>query len=94
MANWLKALLVSPVLAYSRPSCGDTNKAFSQFAIEKQLFPEAGPYMDFLMSNKQGVQQAELSVQSWRDRLVYRTGFFNIQIQRVDLLLRPLASSP
>lgn len=33
---------------------GDTNKAFSQFAMEKQLFPEAGPYMDFLMSNKQG----------------------------------------
>ena len=34
---------------------GDTNKAFGQFATEKQLFPEAGPYMDFLMCNKQGV---------------------------------------
>ncbi len=34
---------------------GDTNKAFSQFAIKKQLFPESAPYMDFLMSKKQGV---------------------------------------
>lgn len=36
---------------------GDTNKAFDQFAIEKQLFPESAPYMDFLMSKKQGVVQ-------------------------------------
>lgn len=36
---------------------GDTNKAFSQFATEKQLFPESAAYMDFLMSKKQGVTQ-------------------------------------
>lgn len=42
-------------LLYART--GDTNKAFSQFATEKQLFPEAAPYMDFLMSKKQGVAQ-------------------------------------
>ncbi|GME36186.1 DUF4810 domain-containing protein [Pantoea agglomerans] len=36
---------------------GDTNKAFGQFATEKQLFSESAPYMDFLMSKKQGVVQ-------------------------------------
>ncbi|MGK3142754.1 DUF4810 domain-containing protein [Pantoea sp. C2G6] len=40
-------------LLYART--GDSNKAFGQFATEKQLFPEAAPYMDFLMSKKQGV---------------------------------------
>lgn len=42
-------------LLYART--GDTGKAFTQFATEKQLFPEAAPYMDFLMSKKQGVVQ-------------------------------------
>lgn len=36
---------------------GQTDKAFSQFAAEKQLFPESAPYMDFLMSKKQGATQ-------------------------------------
>ncbi|MGK3134378.1 DUF4810 domain-containing protein [Pantoea trifolii] len=36
---------------------GDTDKAFGQFATEKQLFPESAPYMDFLMKKKQGVAQ-------------------------------------
>jgi hypothetical protein len=36
---------------------GDTDKAFSQFATEKQLFPESAAYMDFLMKKKQGVAQ-------------------------------------
>ncbi|MBK4784120.1 MAG: DUF4810 domain-containing protein [Pantoea sp. Pent] len=35
---------------------GNTDKAFSQFALEKQLFPESAPYMDFLMKKK-GVNQ-------------------------------------
>lgn len=35
---------------------GSTDKAFSQFALEKQLFPESAPYMDFLMKKK-GVTQ-------------------------------------
>lgn len=36
---------------------GRTDLAFSQFAEEKQLFPESAPYMDFLTSKKKGVAQ-------------------------------------
>lgn len=33
-------------------SMGNVNEAYNQFSIEKQLFPESAPFMDFLMSNK------------------------------------------
>ncbi|SUB18142.1 Uncharacterised protein [Pantoea agglomerans] len=48
-------LACTPSFGLLYAKTGDTNKAFGQFATEKQLFPESAPYMDFLMSKKQGV---------------------------------------
>lgn len=41
-------------LLYSQT--GKIDEAFQQFAIEKNLFPEAAPYMDFLLSKSKGVK--------------------------------------
>ncbi|MBE8595659.1 DUF4810 domain-containing protein [Xenorhabdus sp. BG5] len=41
-------------LLYSK--IGNIEKAFRQFEIEKNLFPESAPYMDFLLSKNKGVK--------------------------------------
>ncbi|PHM39038.1 hypothetical protein Xmau_03207 [Xenorhabdus mauleonii] len=41
-------------LLYSKT--GNTGEAFRQFEIEKELFPESAPYMDFLLSKNKGAK--------------------------------------
>ncbi|WFQ78374.1 DUF4810 domain-containing protein [Xenorhabdus sp. SF857] len=41
-------------LLYS--NIGNIEDAFQQFEIEKNLFPESAPYMDFLLSKNKGVK--------------------------------------
>ncbi|WP_426575911.1 DUF4810 domain-containing protein [Xenorhabdus stockiae] len=41
-------------LLYSKT--GNIEDAFQQFEIEKRLFPESAPYMDFLLSKNKGVK--------------------------------------
>ncbi|MEQ1976009.1 DUF4810 domain-containing protein [Xenorhabdus sp. SGI240] len=41
-------------LLYS--NIGNIGDAFQQFEIEKNLFPESAPYMDFLLSKNKGVK--------------------------------------
>ncbi len=41
-------------LLYSKT--GNIEDAFQQFEIEKKLFPESTPYMDFLLSKNKGVK--------------------------------------
>ncbi|MDX7985961.1 DUF4810 domain-containing protein [Xenorhabdus sp. 12] len=41
-------------LLYSKT--GNTVDAFQQFEIEKALFPESAPYMDFLLSKNKGAK--------------------------------------
>ncbi|AXG48872.1 DUF4810 domain-containing protein [Photorhabdus laumondii subsp. laumondii] len=42
-------------LLYSKT--GRVSEAFHQFEIEKKLFPESAPFMDFLLSKNKGTMQ-------------------------------------